>query len=85
MVQSSLSNQLRQSPVDVDAVANWLNTSNGSAQNPTNISRGRLESSSLRLSVPSSQHGVQVFVSDHTDTQISVQAYMVPPWAWIAS
>lgn len=26
--------------VDVDAVANWLNTTNGAPQNPTNISRG---------------------------------------------
>ena len=26
--------------VDVDAVANWINTCDGSPQNPTNVSRG---------------------------------------------
>ncbi|KAK5702158.1 hypothetical protein LTR17_022585 [Elasticomyces elasticus] len=27
-------------PVDVDAVANWINTTDGAPQNPTNVSRG---------------------------------------------
>ena len=31
---------LTKSPVDVDAVANWINTGDGSPQNPTNVSRG---------------------------------------------
>lgn len=26
--------------IDVDAVANWINTVDGSSQNPTNVSRG---------------------------------------------
>jgi len=26
--------------IDVDAVANWINTQDGSPQNPTNVSRG---------------------------------------------
>lgn len=26
--------------IDVDAVANWINTCDGSPQNPTNVSRG---------------------------------------------
>lgn len=26
--------------VDLDAVANWINTADGSPQNPTNVSRG---------------------------------------------
>lgn len=72
--------------IDVDAVANWLNTCDGSPQNPTNVSRGIFGATVGidRLLKLWDRYGINAtwFVPAHSIESFPEQLAKVGSWTW---